>query len=121
MKQLICIGCPRGCHLSVDEEHDFAVTGNHCPIGARYGASEMRYPTRILTTTVKVVGGIHASLPVKTDRPIGKELLFAAMKVADGITVAAPVRCGQVIVKDLLATGADLVASRDMAKAEETA
>ncbi|MDO4206372.1 MAG: molybdopterin oxidoreductase, partial [Lachnospiraceae bacterium] len=28
MKELICICCPQGCHLMVDEENDYAVTGN---------------------------------------------------------------------------------------------
>ena len=25
MKELICITCPRGCHLKVDEENDYKV------------------------------------------------------------------------------------------------
>ena len=33
MKELICIVCPKGCHLQVDEAHDYAVTGNSCPGG----------------------------------------------------------------------------------------
>ena len=27
MKNVICITCPKGCHLTVDEENGFAVTG----------------------------------------------------------------------------------------------
>ena len=27
MKELICIVCPKGCHLKVDEENGCAVTG----------------------------------------------------------------------------------------------
>ena len=34
MTELICITCPKGCHLRVDEEKGFAVTGNRCPRGA---------------------------------------------------------------------------------------
>ena len=26
MKDLICIMCPKGCHLKVDEEHGYTVT-----------------------------------------------------------------------------------------------
>ena len=33
MKELICITCPKGCHLKVDEENGYAVTGNSCPRG----------------------------------------------------------------------------------------
>ena len=37
MTNIICITCPKGCHLSVDEENGYAVTGNSCPRGAEYG------------------------------------------------------------------------------------
>ena len=53
MKELICIVCPKGCHLKVDEENGCAVTGNGCPRGAEYGKSELLHPTRVLTSTVK--------------------------------------------------------------------
>ena len=32
-KELICISCPKGCHLKVDEEAN-KVTGNGCPRGS---------------------------------------------------------------------------------------
>ena len=28
MKELVCIVCPKGCRLQVDEEHGYTVTGN---------------------------------------------------------------------------------------------
>ena len=34
MRELICITCPKGCYLKVDEENDYKVTGNGCPRGA---------------------------------------------------------------------------------------
>ena len=46
MKDLICIMCPKGCHLKVDEEHGYTVTGNRCPRGAEYGHNELKNPTR---------------------------------------------------------------------------
>jgi len=42
MTELICITCPKGCHLRVDEEKGFAVTGNSCPRGAEYGRNELQ-------------------------------------------------------------------------------
>ena len=78
MKELICITCPKGCHLKVDEK-TFAVTGNACPRGAVYGENELRNPVRVLTSTVAVLGSGAQRLPVKTDRPIPKGKLFAAM------------------------------------------
>ena len=44
MKELICIVCPKGCHLSVDENDNYKVTGNSCPRGEEYGAAEKFFP-----------------------------------------------------------------------------
>ena len=115
MKELICIVCPKGCHLKVDEENGYAVTGNGCPRGAEYGKNELRNPTRMLTSTVCIDGGIYPRLPVKTSRAIPKGMLFQAMDEIAKVRLTAPVRCGQVLIENLLGTGADLVASRDMA------
>ena len=84
MKELICIVCPKGCHLKVDEEHGWAVSGNSCEKGAEYGKIELTNPTRVITSTVEVAGGAHPRCPVKTDRPIPKGLIFEAMKTLDG-------------------------------------
>lgn len=114
MKNLICIVCPKGCHLQVDEENGYAVTGNSCPRGAEYGKTELLHPTRVLTSTVRVEGGLHRRLPVKTAAPIPKELMFEAMEALNGVTLTAPVTVGQVVIHDLLDTGVDVVATRDM-------
>ena len=114
MKDLVCIVCPRGCRLTVDEAQDYKVTGNGCPRGAEYGRTELQNPTRTLTTTVCVAGGLYPRIPVKTSRAIPKGLLMDAMAEVAKVRLVAPVRRGQVILPDLLGTGADLVASRDM-------
>ena len=114
MKNLICIVCPKGCHLQVDEDNGYAVTGNSCPRGAEYGKAELLHPTRVLTSTVRVDGGLHRRLPVKTTAPIPKELLFQAMEALNGVTLTAPVTVGQVVIANLLGTGVDVVATRNM-------
>ena len=53
IKEVICICCPCGCHLQVDPENDYNVTGNACPNGAAYGREELTHPTRIITSTVR--------------------------------------------------------------------
>ena len=40
----------------MDEENDYKVTGNGCPRGAIYGKKECTHPTRVVTSTVKIVG-----------------------------------------------------------------
>lgn len=66
MRELICITCPKGCHLKVDEENDYKVTGNGCPRGAIYGKKECTHPTRVVTSTVKIVGAEIERLSVKS-------------------------------------------------------
>ena len=114
MTNLICIVCPKGCHLAVDEEHDYKVTGFGCPRGEEYGKKEMTNPTRVITSTVKITGGIHKRLPVKTNRDIPKGLIHDAMALLDPVELTAPVKVGDVVVKDICGTGADWVASRGM-------
>ena len=114
MVNLICIGCPRGCHLTVDVENDYKVTGNTCKIGLEYGRNELLNPTRVLTSTVRVNGGLHRQLPVKSSGAIPKGKLQEAVRSLREIEVTAPVKRGQVIVSNILDTGIDIVASRDM-------
>ncbi|MFG6350649.1 MAG: DUF1667 domain-containing protein, partial [Oscillospiraceae bacterium] len=101
MKELICIVCPQGCHLKVDEENGCAVTGNSCPRGAEYGRVELTRPTRVVTSTVRCTGGLYPRCPVKTDRPIPKELVFQVMEALEGVVLAAPVQTGQVVIQNI--------------------
>ena len=87
MKELICIVCPKGCHLQVDEQNDYQVFGNSCPRGAEYGKNELLHPTRVLTSIVKVTGGNHHCCSVKTNGGIPKEDIEKA--AAGGLYSAA--------------------------------
>lgn len=113
IKELICIVCPKGCHLKVDPDRDYAVTGNSCPRGAEYGRSELIHPTRVITSTVRCVGGKHPRCPVKTDRPIPKEQIWAVMAALDTVCITAPVAIGQVVLADVCHTGANVVTTKN--------
>ncbi len=115
MKELICIVCPKGCHLQVDEENGYKVTGNGCPRGVEYGAAELQHPVRVLTSTVQLTGCSARRCPVKTAGSIPKELMFDAMRVLDTVVLTAPVQVGQVVVPDLLGTGVAVVAAKSFA------
>ena len=112
MKELICIVCPKGCRLHVDENDDYKVTGNTCPRGEEYGKIELTNPTRTITSTVAVRGAAHPRCPVKTTRPIPKGLIFEAMQALDGLELTAPVALGQVAVANVCGTGVDFVTTR---------
>ena len=113
MKELICITCPKGCHLKVDEQ-TFAVTGNACPRGAAYGANELRNPVRVVTSTVVVTGSEIRRLPVKTDRPIPKGKMFAVMEEIARVQVTGPVRVGDVLIANVAGTEGNVVATKNL-------
>ena len=58
-RELICIGCPMGCPLTVELENGEikTITGYTCKKGETYARKEVTNPTRIVTSTVRVEGG----------------------------------------------------------------
>lgn len=104
--------CPRGCRLAVDEEQDYAVTGNGCPRGAEYGRIELTNPTRVVTSTVRCVGGRPPPLS-RQDRQAHPQGAGAAAAAAlDGVTLTAPAELGQVVLTDVCGTGASFITTR---------
>ncbi|HHW93828.1 MAG TPA: DUF1667 domain-containing protein [Clostridiaceae bacterium] len=114
MKEYVCIICPRGCHLAVDEENDYAVTGNGCLRGAAYGREEAMHPTRIVTSSVRVRSRIHPRCPVKTDKAIAKSDIMKAMLLLDDVELSPPVRRGDVVIASLFGGEANFIATRDI-------
>ncbi len=114
-KQFICIICPRSCPITVDTE-TMVIKGNKCMRGRQYVNSELTEPRRTLTSTVRIESEKVMLLPVKTDRPIKKEDLFAAMKKISKISVKAPIRIGEVIVSDFTEDGTNLISTKTILK-----
>jgi CxxC motif-containing protein len=114
MTELICITCPKGCHLKVDEDNDYAVTGNSCQKGADYGKNELKNPVRVVTSTVKTTSIDSPRCPVKTKGAIPKDKMFDVMNIINDITLSTPIKSGEIIIKNILNTGIDLVACKDI-------
>ena len=115
MKQeVICIVCPRGCHLTVDPEDGYKVTGNFCARGIPYGKAELINPTRVVTSTVVVNGKDIKRCPVKTDQVVPKKEIKNIMKEINQVNLKAPVKAGDIIIHNILNTEANLVATRDI-------
>jgi len=112
-KELICIVCPKGCHLKVDVEAK-SVTGNGCPRGVEYGINEVTNPVRVITSTVKVENGELAVVPVKTNKSTPKGLNFECMEEINKVVAIAPVKIGDVIIENVLGTGVDVVVTRNV-------
>ncbi len=116
MTHLICITCPKGCRLSIDEENDYAVTGNACPRGAEYGRNELKNPVRVVTSTVRTASGETPRCPVKTNGAIPKDKMFDAMRLLDGITLTPPIKTGDTVIENLFGTGVSFVACKNIDK-----
>jgi len=80
------------------------VTGNSCSRGEEYGKKEVLSPTRVVTSSVRVMGGDLEMVPVKTKEDIRK------------MEVSAPVSIGDVIIPDCAGTGVSIVATRNVEK-----
>ena len=113
---LICIGCPLGCPLTVEMEGSEvkAVSGNTCPRGDAYARKEMTNPTRIVTSTVRVAGGKLAMVSVKTASDIPKSKIFDCVKALKDVEVKAPVKIGDVIVENVAGTGVNIIATKNV-------
>lgn len=111
MKEMICIVCPVGCHLQVDEK-SMAVTGNGCIRGEVYGRKEMINPVRHITSTMGVANGEAPIVSVKTSKEVPKNKIFAVMDEINHTMVDAPVACGEVLIRNVCGLGSDIVATK---------
>ena len=114
-QSVLCIGCPTGCSGEVVIEDGVVVEmhGYTCKRGRAYVAEEVIAPKRMVTTTVRVRGGALPLLPVVSDKPVPKELIFACLAQLRKITVTAPVAADSVVFADILRLGVNFVAARD--------
>ncbi|MFH1061271.1 MAG: DUF1667 domain-containing protein [Candidatus Omnitrophota bacterium] len=115
-KKIICIQCPKGCVLIIDLQNDqiISITGNECPKGNDYALSEINNPLRTFTSTVITHGLGLKMLPVRTDKPIPKQKLFAAIKQVKKIRVCQPVNQGDIIAENFLGLNINLIATRNI-------
>lgn len=113
-RELICIGCPMGCPITVmmDGKNVVEVTGNTCPRGKVYAEKEVTDPTRIVTSTVKVEGGDRPFVSVKTKEDIPKGKIFDCMKEINAVTAKAPIAIGDVLLENVAGTGVAVVATK---------
>ena len=89
--------------------------GFSCKRGDAYARQEHMAPQRMVTTTVRIAGGIQARLPVRTNNPVAKRLVTDVCQALCTVTVMAPIQRGAVILPNVLNTGVDVIASRSMA------
>jgi len=117
-KESICIGCPRGCYLTIDYVGTQVgdVKGNRCKVGLQYAEKEIFSPQRTLTTSVKVKQGHLPLVSVRTSKPIPKNMIFDAMNLIAKIEVEAPIEIGKPIILNLFNTGVNVIATKNVSK-----
>lgn len=115
-RDLICIGCPMGCMMTVTMENGQVaeVIGNTCKRGDTYARKEVTNPTRIVTSSVRVSGGVLPVVSVKTKEDIPKEKIKDCMKALKEVEVKAPIRIGDVLLADVAGTGVDVIATKEI-------
>jgi len=116
-KEMICIGCPLGCNLSVKiDGENIEVSGNTCANGEKYAKNEISNPTRIVTSTIKVLGGKGERVCCKTINAIPKGKIFDCMEEIIKAKVNAPIKIGDVLIKNVCGTDIDVVATKNIEK-----
>jgi CxxC motif-containing protein len=116
--EMICIGCPMGCYLTVEFDGKTIknVEGNRCKIGLDYAQKEITNPERTVTSTVKVTNGHLPLVSVRTNKPISKSRIFDVMKILAKVEHEAPVKIGDEIVPNVFDTGVSVVATKNVSK-----
>lgn len=114
MKELICIICPKGCHLRIDEEQDYKVSGNGCLRGIEYAKNEVTHPMRMITSTIRIQHARYPRVSVKTSIAVPKECIWDIMRRLCELEVSAPVHLGDVIEHNICGSNADLVITKNM-------
>lgn len=118
VRKLTCIGCPMGCQMEVtlDGVEIIEIAGNTCLRGDAYARKEISNPTRIVTSSVRVLGSKTGATTVscKTRSDVPKASIFNCIKDIVDVCVQAPVHIGDVVKANVAGTGVDMVATKDV-------
>lgn len=110
-KDIICVVCPSSCHIHVVGEGNEIkeITGFTCNRGKEYATAEFVAPKRTVTTTVKAKKYVSPVIPVRTDKPIPKELMMECMDILNSLVVEEPFEIGRVVVENILGSGVNVI------------
>ncbi|MDO5448380.1 MAG: DUF1667 domain-containing protein [Clostridia bacterium] len=115
MSTLVCITCPRGCTLNVEQVNDeWQVTGNSCKKGYEFAINEMTAPKRTICSTVKTTFKNAPVLPCRVSADIPKDRIFDVMKEINKVVVNKPLNRGDVIIENVLGLGVDVISTSNL-------
>ena len=119
MKTILCIGCPNGCRLNVEQKADgLDVSGNLCEKGVDFATAEITNPVRTLTTTVRTSFPGIPVLPVRTAGEIPKGKIKELMNFINTVTVTRPLGVGEAAAENALGLGVDVIATSNILREE---
>lgn len=112
MRKLICIMCPIGCNLEVEQTTqggELKVTGNTCKRGEVYARMEIINPQRVVTSLFPVKD--DGVVSCKTSDTIDKNKIFNVLDAIKSSSATKPIKIGDILIKNVLNTGVDIVAT----------
>ena len=118
-KELICIVCPRSCHLTAVQDDDtWNITGNMCPRGRDYALQELSDPRRVVTAVIPCRNGKLDFVPVRTDKPFPKMQVASLLNRLYKMSAAAPLKSGEIIWENVDNSGINVIVteSREVRK-----
>lgn len=120
-KEMICISCPIGCHLTVSYNENKVITNeniqvlnNKCPRGLIYGKEEILAPKRVVTATCAIDSELMNRIPVKSTGAIIKEEISGLLEELYRVRLKSPIKTGDVIISDYNKSGIDIVSTRSL-------
>lgn len=117
MKELVCIVCPNGCTLHIEEDgKNIKVSGQKCRKGLTFAQNEITNPMRTICSTVRTAFESVPVLPVKVSCEIPKDKIFEVMQEINRITVHDRIGTGDIIIKNVCGTNADIIATSNILK-----
>ena len=112
-KSIICINCPRGCHLEISGTFGmWQISGNQCPRGEAYGIQEMTDPRRTVTAAVPAAPGMPCAA-VRSSAPMPVALIPELLNTLYKMSLSAPAKRGDVLIANWKDSGVDVIFSAD--------
>jgi len=115
MKEFVCIVCPNGCELQIDENTK-EVIGNKCIRGKKFAEDEISNPMRTICTSVKTIFKDIPVLPVRVSKDIPKDKIFDVMKKINEVVVDRRLQIGDVVIHNVLGLDADIIVTSNILK-----
>lgn len=114
MKQLICINCPRGCHVEIERINDeYQILGNLCPRGKTYAISELEDPRRTVTAAVLPAKEGIPCAAVRTSAPLPVKLIAPLLNELYSLRLTADAGRGDVLLANYCESGVDVIFTAD--------